>query len=216
MNKLKIFSIIFIFCLTISNIYGQKVIEGTVHSIINDNVIAFVKVEAFYKDIKICEDDIYFQGILNLILPDTLLYIKLKFSSPNYIDNDTIIYFKDNDTIRGKFYVGNRIPKWDLIFNENDAKRDILEGNIKLYIPAFVHNKKKLDKLTNKYGFRYICINDECIDQNIIESAYRYNKVVIEYLDKIYYNGWQNDLKMKISKYIISDYFYSEDIWGRL
>jgi hypothetical protein len=117
-------------------------------------------------------------------------------------DNDTIIDLHDKDTIRGKFYFGKKIPKWDLIFNENDARRDIIDGDVKLYkIGGLVGNEKRLQRITMKYGFRYVFILPQYLNQNILESVYRYNKVIDEYLDdEKNYIGWKEKLTKKIKK----------------
>ena len=214
MNKLKIFSIIFIFCLTISNNYGQKVIEGTAHSIITDNLLVFASIGVYYNDSLITSGSSDFDGKFKIIIPDSLPYVRLHLRYILLYDNDTIIDLHDKDTIRGKFYFGKKIPKWDLIFNENDAKRDILDGDVKLYIEAIAYNQNKLNKITKKYGFRYICITNPDVDQNIIESAYRYNKVVINYLNRINHYGWRKELDKKIVKKIKRGYWYPESFWS--
>jgi len=202
MNKLKIFSIIFIFCLTISNIYGQKVIEGTAHSIIADSLLVFASIGVYYNDSLITSGISDFDGKFKIIIPDSLPYVRLHLRYILLYDNDTIIDLHDKDTIRGKFYFGKKIPKWDLIFNENDARRDIIDGDVKLYkIGGLVGNEKRLQRITMKYGFRYVFILPQYLNQNILESVYRYNKVIDEYLDdEKNYIGWKEKLTKKIKK----------------
>lgn len=77
MNKFKNFSIIFIFCLINSNIYGQKVIEGTAHSIITDNIIQLAPIEVYYNDSFITLGGSDFDGKFKIIIPDSLPYVRL-------------------------------------------------------------------------------------------------------------------------------------------
>jgi hypothetical protein len=202
MNKFKILLIIFIFCLTISNIYGQKVIEGTAHSIITDSLLVFASIGVYYNDSLIISGISDFDGKFKIIIPDSLPYVRLHLRYILLYDNDTIIDLHDKDTIRGKFYFGKKIPKWDLIFNENDARRDIIDGDVKLYkIGGLVGNEKRLQRITMKYGFRYVFILPQYLNQNILESVYRYNKVIDEYLDdEKNYIGWKEKLTKKIKK----------------
>ncbi|MBK6933623.1 MAG: hypothetical protein WC245_00385 [Bacteroidales bacterium] len=202
MNKFKILLIIFIFCLTISNIYGQKVIEGTAHSIITDSLLVFASIGVYYNDSLITSGISDFDGKFKIIIPDSLPYVRLHLRYILLYDNDTIIDLHDKDTIRGKFYFGKKIPKWDLIFNENDARRDIIDGDVKLYkIGGLVGNEKRLQRITMKYGFRYVFILPQYLNQNILESVYRYNKVIDEYLDdEKNYIGWKEKLTKKIKK----------------
>lgn len=195
MNKFKILLIIFIFCLTISNIYGQKVIEGTAHSIITDSLLVFASIGVYYNDSLITSGISDFDGKFKIIIPDSLPYVRLHLRYILLYDNDTIIDLHDKDTIRGKFYFGKKIPKWDLIFNENDARRDIIDGDVKLYkIGGLVGNEKRLQRITMKYGFRYVFILPQYLNQNILESVYRYNKVIDEYLDdEKNYIGWKEN-----------------------
>ena len=202
MNKFKILLIIFIFCLTISNIYGQKVIEGTAHSIITDSLLVFASIGVYYNDSLITSGISDFDGKFKIIIPDSLPYVRLHLRYILLYDNDTIIDLHDKDTIRGKFYFGKKIPKWDLIFNENDARRDIIDGDVKLYkIGGLVGNEKRLQRITMKYGFRYVFSLPQYLNQNILESVYRYNKVIDEYLDdEKNYIGWKEKLTKKIKK----------------
>ena len=202
MNKFKILLIIFIFCLTISNIYGQKVIEGTAHSIITDSLLVFASIGVYYNDSLITSGISDFDGKFKIIIPDSLPYVRLHLRYILLYDNDTIIDLHDKDTIRGKFYFGKKIPKWDLIFNENDARRDIIDGDVKLYkIGGLVGNEKRLQRITMKYGFRYVFILPQYLNQNLLESVYRYNKVIDEYLDdEKNYIGWKEKLTKKIKK----------------
>ncbi|MFY9419198.1 MAG: hypothetical protein WAP17_08980 [Bacteroidales bacterium] len=214
MNKFKNFSIIFIFCLINSHIYGQKVIEGTAHSIITDNLLKFATIAVFYNDSLITGGASDFDGKFTIIIPDSLPYVRLHLKYVFLYANDTIIDLHDKDTIRGKFYFGKRIPKYDLLFYEKDAKRDILDGDIKLYIHAVVYDQEKLNKITKKYGFRYVCITTPDVNQNLIESAYRYNTVIINYLNRINHYGWRKELDKKIVKKIKRGYWYPEDFWS--
>lgn len=214
MNKFKNFSIIFIFCLINWNIYGQKVIEGTAHSVITDNLLKFANIAVYYNDSLITGGASDFNGKFKIIIPDSLPYVRLHLKYFFLYANDTIIDLHDKDTIRGKFYFGKRIPKWDLLFNENDAKRDFLDGDMKLYIEAIVYDQEKLNKITKKYGFRYVCIMTPDLDQNLIESAYRYNTVIINYLNRINHYGWRKELNKKIVKKIKRGYWYPEDFWS--
>ena len=179
MNKFKILLIIFIFCLTISNIYGQKVIEGTAHSIITDSLLVFASIGVYYNDSLITSGISDFDGKFKIIIPDSLPYVRLHLRYILLYDNDTIIDLHDKDTIRGKFYFGKKIPKWDLIFNENDARRDIIDGDVKLYkIGGLVGNEKRLQRITMKYGFRYVFILPQYLNQNILFTCNYFTRVV--------------------------------------
>lgn len=217
MNKIKIFLLLFFTFLMLNNVNCQKVIEGTICSINNIDIKTYSSLAAYYNDSIIACDYTDSDGKFKIILPDTISYVKLKIYHSYYDITDTIVDLKYKDTISGKFYVGTKITKYDLLFNENDAKKDILNGNIKLYmLKTCEYNRKILDRITKKYGFRYVFISPEDINQNIIESAYSYNKVVLEYLNKINHDEWLKELHKKIDKKIEYKFYYNEDEWYKL
>jgi hypothetical protein len=193
MKKIIIY-IISYFCFTCN---AQIVIDGNIILYPTNEPARFTNVMIMKNNTFLIGSDADDKGYFHIEIPQNIDTFSIVFSCFGYKKTIIPIVANNIQKLTGEFIIGKFETK-DLYFTENDAKTDIEQGKVQIYI--YLHlaqiftNIDTLNTIADKYGFKYVNLFTT-FEELMIESVKRYNSTVEQYLEKINGKLWRKDFE---------------------
>lgn len=196
--KIKIIIVLLFICF---NINAQKIIEGTVYSIITNKPQSFVTIRVVVNDsIMVSGTTTNKHGKFKIEIPNNINQIQLILSYFGYENTIIPLSILNIKKIKADFTIGANINETDFVLSKEEAENDIKNGIIQIYLYAKpIHSLDTLNAIASDFGFKYNPLNLP-VNQNVIQSVEMYNTVVYRHLNKINGLFWKKKFKKKIKK----------------
>lgn len=194
--KIKIIIVLLFICF---NINAQKIIEGTVYSIITNKPQSFITIRVVVNDsLMVSGTTTNKHGKFKIEIPNNINQIQLILSYFGYENTVIPLSILNIKKIKADFTIGANINKTDFVLSKEEAENDIKNGIIQIYLYAKpIYNLDTLNAIASDFGFKYNPLNLP-VNQNVIQSVEIYNTVVYRHLNKINGFFWKKKFKKKI------------------